>query len=71
MAKEQRNDAKCPDPGPLSPPATWASAELIEKTRRVWAAEYGRPVDEAEAMKILSKAGKLFKALYPELDGRK
>jgi hypothetical protein len=55
----------------LSPPATWASAALIEKTRRIWAAEYGRPVDDAEAMKILSKAGKLFRALYPELGAGK
>jgi hypothetical protein len=71
MPKHRSNDARSADPGPLSPPATWASAELIANTRRVWAAEYGRPVDEAEAMKILSKAGKLFKALFPELDGSK
>ncbi len=68
MPKHQSNHAKNPHSRPLSPPATWANAGLIEKTQRIWAAEYGRPVDKEEAMKILSRAGKLFKALYPELN---
>jgi len=40
-----------PVQGPLS--AKWITAELLERTRRVWSAVYGREISADEAVEIL------------------
>jgi len=53
---------------PLS--AAWISDGLLAETRRVWSKEYGRPVDEEEAIEILMNVRRLAEVLMkPYLKG--
>jgi hypothetical protein len=53
---------------PLS--AAWISDGLLAETRRVWSREYGRPVDEEEAIEMLMNVRRLAEVLMkPYLKG--
>jgi len=50
--------------------AAWISDRLLAETRRVWSKEYGRPVDEEEAIEILMNVRRLAEVLMePYLKG--
>lgn len=64
------------DPGPLIKgrkrplAAAWISDRLLAETRRIWSKEYGRPVDEEEAIEILMNVRRLAEVLMrPYLKG--
>lgn len=50
-----------PDRRPLS--AAWVSDELLARTMAVWTRNYGRPVDEDEALEILMNVKQLGEVL--------
>ena len=50
--------------------AAWISDRLLAETRRIWSKEYGRPVDEEEAIEILMNVRRLAEVLMkPYLEG--
>jgi len=52
---------------PLS--MAWISDALLAKTRQVWSRAYGRPVDEEEAVEILTNVKHLAEALMKAKQG--
>lgn len=45
---------------------SWVTADLLDRTQRLWSRRYGRSIDTAEAIGILVRVGKLMDLLHPK-----
>lgn len=49
---------------------SWITPALLALTVRVWSKRYGRPIDDAEALDILIRVGRLMDVLKSPLASR-
>lgn len=66
-ARFMRSHSPCRSPSDTSLPAVpaWITPALLSLTVRVWSKRYGRPIDDAEAVDILLRVGRLIDVLKP------